>query len=163
MARYTFTLTLDDLTIVASPPPDQFLRSIVQKSELTFDGLSPNNTPLFSGETSPNWDRRYQWVVSVEVTEMDALIIEAMLREQTENNLIELKDEYEYLELQTGQQKPMISGSEVTIGTRTTGFFQGNVWMSVGEAHKTHLGAVGCDPTMDDIYKKVEFTLTEIP
>jgi hypothetical protein len=164
MARYTFTLTLGSLTVTLSPPPDQFQRSIVQDSQLTLQGFSPNGTPRYTGEAAANWSRRYQWAVVTPATELQALILETMLREQAPGSLIVLKDEYEYVEPQVVQEKTLVSGSSITIATtRTTGFFQGNVWMSVDGDYKNHIGSIVCDPTTSQTYKEISFSLTEIP
>ncbi len=162
MSRYSFTLTLGDLTVTLSPPSEQFQRAIL--GQVTLDGFTPNGTSRFTGPSPQNFVRRYSWAALVEVTEEQALIIEAMRREQSPDNLPTLQDEYEYLEPEATPSKTFVAGSTITVATtRTTGFFEGKVWLEFPEEYKKNIGSNQCNPTLQQTYKELEFTLTEIP
>lgn len=161
MARYTFTLTLNDLTITLRPPAEQFQRSIMQETQVVVDEYSPNGTPLFRG-ISPAVGTRYQWNVVVQVTEEQALTLEAMWSEQDAASIISLKDEYEYLPPRVTPLKSFVAGSSITVATtRTTGLFEGDVRLEFPDNHKTHYGTNGSN-SLQNSYKEIEFVLKEL-
>lgn len=165
MARYTFTLTLGSLTVTLRPPAESFQRSIVQDSQVTLTGFTPNGTPLFSGTAPSVANRRYSWVFSHVVTEQQALIIEAIARAQTPSSLAVLKDEYTYMEPElTTLSKGIVAGSQITVtGSYITGLFQGNVWVELPEQNKILLGSKDCTGSTSSVYNELNFTLLEIP
>jgi hypothetical protein len=163
MARFSLTLTLDGIDLVLRPPVRGWRRSIVGRSSLTLDGYTPNGAPLFSGPSQNAFTRRYSWAFSANITEREALTLDLFAREQSPTNLILLKDEYDYLEPEVSPSRSFVVGSTITFETtRTTGFFEGDVWLELAEEHKQMIANHGCTVGLDDTYVNYTFSLLEV-
>lgn len=163
MARFTLTLTLGDLSLTLKPPLTGWQRSIVSGSKLTLKEYSPNGSPIFTGYSPTVFAHRYTWNFSADVSEGDSLILDIMARDQTPTSLVQLQDEYSYLDPEQTPTRTFVDGSEIAIATDwTTGFFQGNVWLDLPENHKQIIGNHSCDVTLTNTFVNYTFTAIEI-
>jgi hypothetical protein len=163
MARWQITI-IDPLNVV--PPlvlvniAGGYSRSIIQQIGLA--ELTAAGNPILQGTARPG--DRYIWEMQAQLLEADKLHLEALIDEQQDRfsrlqdgHLLWI-DEVEYLPPKPlARQKPLLSGSAVSVHGKITGFPIVPVIFAIQQTPQ-HVGV-----SADGYHKLTEFTVTEIP